>query len=113
AARTASAPVPPPPLPQSPSPSQPPRLPLRVGGDIPPPTKVKHIDPVYPDVAQKAHAQGIVVIEATIGPDGKVTSTKIMRSIPLLDAAAVAAVQQWEFTPTLLNGVPVDRKSVV
>jgi len=62
---------------------------------------------VYPDVAQRARAQGIVVIEATIGPDGKGGEYKIMRSIPLLDAAAVAAVQQWEFTPTLLNGVPV------
>jgi TonB family protein len=110
-ARTAVAPPPPlspPAAPRSPPPpaaSVP--LPIRVGGDIPPPRKVKNVEPVYPEVAQKARAQGIVVIEATIGPDGKVVSTKIMRSIPLLDAAAVAAVQQWEFTPTLLNGVPV------
>ena len=51
--------------------------------------------------------QGIVIIEAIIGPDGRVTDTKVLRGIPLLDGAALDAVRQWEFTPTLLNGVPV------
>jgi protein TonB len=51
--------------------------------------------------------QGIVIIEATIGPHGKVQEAKVLRSIPLLDQAALDAVKQWEFTPTLLNGVPV------
>ena len=51
--------------------------------------------------------QGVVIIEATIGPTGKVQDARVLRSIPLLDAAALDAVRQWEFTPTLLNGVPV------
>ena len=51
--------------------------------------------------------QGIVIIEATIGADGRVTNARILRSVPLLDQAAIDAVRQWEFTPTLLNGVPV------
>jgi protein TonB len=42
-----------------------------------------------------------------IGIDGKVADAKVLRSIPLLDQAALAAVRQWEYTPTLLNGVPV------
>ena len=46
-------------------------------------------------------------IEATIGPNGQVQEAKVLRSIPLLDAAALEAVKQWVFTPTLLNGVPV------
>ena len=46
-------------------------------------------------------------IEATIGPDGAVKDAKVLRSIPLLDQAALDAVRQWVFTPTLLNGVPV------
>jgi TonB family protein len=104
ATRGAAVPLPSPPPPSPPPPSG---APIRVGGTIPPPQKVKHVEPVYPDVARKARAQGTVIIEVIIGPGGKVTSTKIMRSIPLLDAAAVAAVQQWEFVPTLLNGVPV------
>jgi protein TonB len=51
--------------------------------------------------------QGIVIIEATIGPDGKVQDARVLRSIPLLDAAALDAVRGWEFTPTLLNNQPV------
>ena len=43
----------------------------------------------------------------TIGPNGKVQEAKVLRSIPLLDASALDAVRQWEFTPTLLNNVPV------
>ena len=64
-------------------------------------------NPVYPQIAQSARVQGIVIIEATIGPNGKVQNARVLRSIPLLDQAALDAVRQWEYTPTLLNGVPV------
>ncbi len=83
------------------------QAPVRVGGNIRPPTKVKDVRPVYPSIAQSARVQGVVIIEATIGPDGKVKDARVLRSIPLLDQAALEAVRQWEFTPTLLNGVPV------
>ena len=63
--------------------------------------------PIYPPIAQSARVQGVVIIEATIGPDGRVKDAKVLRSIPLLDQAALDAVKQWQFTPTLLNGVPV------
>jgi protein TonB len=62
---------------------------------------------VYPRIAQAARVQGVVIIEATIGPTGAVQDARILRSIPLLDAAALEAVRQWEYTPTLLNGMPV------
>ena len=81
--------------------------PVRVGGNIPPPTKTHDAKPVYPAEAQSARVQGVVIIEATIGPNGKVQDARVLRSIPLLDSAALDAVRQWEFTPTLLNGVPV------
>jgi periplasmic protein TonB len=48
-----------------------------------------------------------VIVEATIGPNGNVQDAKVLRSHPLLEAAALDAVRQWEFTPTLLNGSPV------
>ena len=48
-----------------------------------------------------------MIIEATIGADGQVTNARVLRSVPLLDQAALDAVRQWEYTPTLLNGVPV------
>jgi protein TonB len=65
------------------------------------------VSPVYPAIAQAARVQGIVIIEATIGADGQVTNARILRSVPLLDQAALDAVRQWQFTATLLNGVPV------
>jgi protein TonB len=71
------------------------------------PTKVKHVDPAYPPVAMAARVQGAVIIEAIIARDGSVCETRVLRSIPLLDAAALDAVKQWEFTPTLLNGASV------
>jgi periplasmic protein TonB len=80
---------------------------VRVGGNIKTPTKVKDVRPVYPAIAQSARVQGVVIIEAVIGPDGHVQDAKVLRSIPLLDAAALDAVKQWQYTPTLLNGVPV------
>jgi protein TonB len=81
--------------------------PVRIGGDIKPPQKVRHVNPVYPPIAQSARVQGIVIIEATIGPDGSVQGARVLRSIPLLDSAALEAVRQWQFTPTLLNKQPV------
>jgi protein TonB len=83
------------------------RAPVRVGGQIKPPIKVKDVKPVYPAIARSAGVAGAVTIEATIGEDGKVIDATVVRSIPLLDQAALDAVRQWEYTPTLLNGVPV------
>jgi TonB family protein len=81
--------------------------PVRVGGAIMEPKKIKHVPPVYPDVAQASRVQGVVILEVIIDPAGFVSDAKILRSVALLDQAAIDAVRQWEFTPTLLNGVPV------
>ena len=78
--------------------------PVRVGGDVKPPVKVKDVKPVYPTVARQARMQGVVVIEATVGADGKVKATKVLKSVPALDAAAMTAVKQWEYRPTLVDG---------
>src|SRR5689334_10628134 len=75
-------------LPEAPPPPQPPPgTPVRVGGTIKPPVKIKHVDPVYPEIAQSARIQGVVIVEATIGPSGLVTNARVLRSIPLLDQA--------------------------
>jgi protein TonB len=92
-------------LPDAPPP--PPQKAIRVGGQIKEPKKLKHVNPEYPDIAKQARVQGVVILECTISPQGKVTDVKILRGIPLLDQAAVGAVRQWVYTPTLLNGVPV------
>lgn len=84
-----------------------PQEPVRVGGVIRAPLKVRDVAPVYPQIAQAARVQGIVILEATIGADGQVMNARVLRSVPLLDQSAMDAVRQWQFTPTLLNGVPV------
>lgn len=89
-----------------PSPPLPPPLP-RVGGEIKQPLKVVDVAPIYPPIARLSHTEGIVILEAVIGEDGAVRDVRVLRSIPLLDAAAMEAVRQWRFTPTLLNGQPV------
>src|SRR5215470_4359985 len=81
--------------------------PVRIGGAIKPPTKTKDVRPVYPPIAQSSHLQGVVILEVVIGSDGRVNRVAVLRSIPLLDQAAMDAVKDWEFTPTLLNGTPV------
>jgi protein TonB len=71
------------------------------------PAKVHHVSPAYPAIAQQARVEGTVILEAVIDASGKVTDARVLRSIALLDQAALDAVRQWVFTPTLLNGVPV------
>ena len=93
--------------PVAPMPPPPPEPPLRVGGRIVPPSRIFQVNPVYPPLAIVARVEGVVIVEATISRDGGVEDARVLRSVPLLDAAAVDAVRQWRFTPTLLNGVPV------
>jgi protein TonB len=78
---------------------------VRVGGNIAAPKKLNDVPPVYPQTALQARIQGIVIIEATIGSNGTVRNTRVLRSVPMLDEAALDAVRQWEYAPTLLNGV--------
>ena len=91
------------PTPPAPVPSGP----VRPGGVVKYPEKVRDVRPIYPKLAADSKVEGRVIIEAIIGIDGRVNDAKVLRSIPLLDRAALEAVQQWRFTPTLLNGVPV------
>ena len=69
-----------------------------------------NVAPEYPQEAQDAKIQGVVILEATIAEDGSVKEVEVLRSIPELDGAAVDAVQQWRFEPTLMNGVAVPIK---
>lgn len=81
-------------------------VPLRIGGELKPPMKVHDVKPIYPAEAQAARIQGVVIIEAMLNSAGTVVGARVLKSIPELDEAALDAVRQWRFTPTLLNGVP-------
>jgi protein TonB len=92
--------VPPPP----PPPPPPPRAPIRAGGALKPPALITRVPPVYPGVAVSARIEGVVILEATVGRDGRVEEVRVLRSVPLLDTAAMDAVLQWQYAPLLLNG---------
>lgn len=81
--------------------------PFRVGDGIARPRKIKDVKPVYPQPAMASQAMGTVLIEATIGADGKVHNARVLRSVAALDQAALDAVRQWEYEPSRLNGVAV------
>ena len=99
----AVAPPLPPPAPRTVEP----RTPVRVGVGLVAPKKTHHVPPVYPPVALAAGRAGIVVLEAVISANGGVDDVRILRSVALLDQAAIDAVRQWRFTPTMLNGEAV------
>jgi protein TonB len=82
--------------------------PVRVGGAVKEPRKIKHVEPEYPMLALQARVQGTVILEARIDKTGAVADVKVLRSFPLLDDAAMAAVRQWTYTPTLLENEPVE-----
>jgi TonB family protein len=89
--------------------------PMRVGGPgtpeqpaVQPPRKTKDVPPVYPVDAQRARIGGMVVLEAVIDRQGKVKDLRVLQSVPELDSAAIKAVSQWEYSPTLIAGVPVE-----
>jgi TonB family protein len=79
--------------------------PVRVGGTMAAPRKTRHVNPVYPKAALESRVQGVVVLEITISPSGKVVEVRTLKGVAPLTEAAIEAVRQWEYTPTLLNGV--------
>ncbi|MCR4375390.1 MAG: energy transducer TonB, partial [Acidobacteria bacterium] len=101
---------PPPPPPDPPLPPvtwSPGDAPLRIGGQIKEPKKIKDVRPVYPPEAQDARVTGIVILEILIDEEGMVSEARVIRPVALLDEAARDAVLQWQFMPTLINGQPV------
>jgi len=80
--------------------------PLRIGGAVKAPLKVRDVKPVYPSDAQADGVTGVVIVEILVDTEGAVSDVHLLRSIPPLDQAAVDAVRQWKFMPTLLNGEP-------
>jgi protein TonB len=103
ATATIEAPPPPPPPPVAAAPP----TPMRLSTGVTPPRRIAGAEPVYPLVARTAHIEGIVIIEAVIGTDGRVESARVLRGVQLLDDAALEAVRQWRYTPGMLNGAAV------
>jgi TonB family protein len=82
--------------------------PIRVAGsDVPAPKRTKSVSPVFPEAARTQGLRGIVIVEVVVGTDGSVESVDIVRSVPPFDEAAIAAVREWKYEPTKVDGKPV------
>jgi protein TonB len=93
----------PPPLPDPPKPP----ATVRVAMLPEAPRKIADARPIYPEIARAAHVEGTVVLEAVLDPTGRVTQLRVIKSVPLLDQAALDAVGRWRYTPSLYGGRPV------
>jgi len=82
--------------------------PLAAGSEgVPLPKKVKHVQPAYPAEALAQGVRGIVILDVVVSAQGKVENATIVRSVPGLDEAALAAARQWEYEPVKVDGKPV------
>jgi len=88
-------------------PAPPPAGPVRLHSGIEAPQKIADKAPVYPAIATAARIEGLVILEATIDEAGQVVDLKVLRSVPMLEAAAIDAVKQWRYRPARLNGMPI------
>ncbi|HXJ17714.1 MAG TPA: TonB family protein [Candidatus Polarisedimenticolia bacterium] len=93
--------APPPPKPVTPAR-------IRVGGNVQAASLVRKVQPVYPQIARTAHVSGTVVLHAIIAKDGTIQELQYVTGPPLLMRAAMDAVREWRYKPTLLNGEPVE-----
>jgi len=107
---TAAPPPPPPPKVEA-KPVTPQRI--RVGGNVVQANLIRGPKPTYPPLAKQARIQGVVKLNAVIGKDGTIQDLKAASGHPLLVPAALEAVRQWLYKPTLLNGEPVEVVTVI
>ena len=79
---------------------------VEAGGDVAPPKLIKRVDPVYPEDARKEGVEGVVILSVRTGEYGEVEQVKVLKSVPLLDEAAIDAVRQWIYEPFISKGKP-------
>jgi protein TonB len=96
------------PPPNQPAPARTNSQPIRVGGTVQMAKLIRKVTPEYPALAKMAHLAGTVHLIGTIGKDGTIQRLQIVDGNPLLARAAVEAVSQWIYRPTLLNNEPVE-----
>jgi periplasmic protein TonB len=81
---------------------------VRISDGGQPANLIYQVKPIYPILARTTRTQGVVVLEAVIGRDGSISSLHVVSGHQLLTQAAIDAVKQWKYRPTLLNGDPVE-----
>jgi protein TonB len=104
----APPPPPPPPVKKEAAPQR-----IKVGGNVQAAMVMKRVQPVYPALAKSARVSGVVHLAAVIAKDGTIQELKSLGGPALLITAAMDAVKQWVYRPTLLNGEPVQVETTI
>ena len=81
---------------------------ILAGADVAEPKKLRDFRPPYPPMAQSIGVSGVVAVEAVVDGEGRIADLRVIHSIPQLDRAALVAVSQWQYAPTLRAGTPVE-----
>jgi len=90
----------------APPPAEPRRI--RVGGYVVAARLVTAVKPAYPAAARAAGIVGMVNLQGIVGVDGTLTGLRVLSGNSTLTEAAMEAVRQWRYQPTMLNGEPVE-----
>jgi protein TonB len=96
------------PRPATPDVVKPSQTPVPVGGDVLSAKLIRRVLPVYPQPARQLRISGIVHLLGIIAKDGTIQRLQVLSGHPLLRQAALDAVSQWVYSPTILNGQPVE-----
>lgn len=86
---------------------------IRLGGNVAKANLIHRVDPIYPDEARVAHTEGDVLMHVVLATDGTIKELNLVKGDPTLAKAALEAVKQWRYKPTLLNGKPVEVDSTI
>jgi TonB family protein len=86
---------------------------LKIGGNVQRAKLIKQVAPLYPELARQNRTQGTVRLHVILATDGTVMQTEVVDGHPALQTAAVEAVRQWRYQPTLLNGIPVEVDTLI
>jgi len=97
----------------APPPPPPPPKRIRVSSGVQAAKKIHDVAPIYPPLAKQARIEGTVKLQAIIGKDGTIQNLTVVSGHPLLVQAALDAVQQWRYAPTLLNNEPVEVETFI
>jgi protein TonB len=86
---------------------------IKVGGNVQSASLIRQVQPVYPPIAKTAHVSGTVILHAIIAKDGSIQELQYVSGPALLMKAAMDAVHEWRYKPTMLNGEPVEVDTTV
>jgi len=86
---------------------------VRVSAGVAQGLLIHQVAPVYPPEARNSRLEGVVILQAVIGKDGRIKDLRLLSGRKELAPAAIGAIQQWRYRPYLLAGNPVEVETTI